>query len=395
MCGALLFLAFVSLASGYSLNRSVARSFPVFTRFVTDEPIDFTEGSGYIDSNKSFVHHGTVKHYITDEAKQFLTGPLLTTFIPSIYTVVFIISVPLNILAIIMFVMKVRPTKPAGIYMINLALADLLFLLLLPFKMSYHFNGNNWIYGPVLCRIVTATFYCNMYCSILLMMCISLDRFLAVVHPIKSLTWRSPLNARVACCVMWLLASVGVLPIFVSEQAVNLPDLGIITCHDVLDMGELQGYYLYFFPIFSSVFFFIPLIIVVFCYVRIIQALSTTSIANSSKKTRAIFMAIAVLTVFVACFTPTNIILLIHYIQFAHKHSDTSYVAYLLSMCIGSISCCLDPLIYYFGSSQCQKQVAAILHCRSTTKIRQGSQSKSTCSSKLDPLSSQYTKLMV
>lgn len=282
-----------------------------------------------------------------------------------------------------MFVRHIRPKKPAVIYMLNLACADLLFGLLLPFRIAYHYNGNNWIYGSIMCRLVTAAFYCNMYCSVLLMTCISVDRFLAVVYPMKSLTWRSPQTASVACAAMWLLALGGVSPLLTSSQTMYLSDLGITTCHDVQDVEKLQAYYLYFFPIYSSVFFFVPLIFTVVCYVRIIQALLAANVENRFKKTRAVVMAVVVVLVFVVCFTPTNVILMVHYIQLSHKTSDSLYQKYLLSMCLGSLSCCLDPVLYYFGSSQCQRQVLALFRGRRLPGGETRSETQSTRSSRL------------
>uniref|UniRef100_A0A3B5BCY2 Proteinase-activated receptor 1 n=1 Tax=Stegastes partitus TaxID=144197 RepID=A0A3B5BCY2_9TELE len=362
---------------------------------VTDEPMDYIDlsaldllgddgGSG-IGSEQEPVkkrHHHAQKHFlVSEEAKGFLQGRLATSFIPTVYTLVFIISVPLNLVAMVMFVRHIRPRKPAVIYMLNLACADLLLGLLLPFKIAYHYHGNNWIYGSFMCRVVTAAFYCNMYCSVLLIMCISIDRFLAVVYPINSLTWRSPQTASAVCAAMWLLSLGGVSPLLVTGQTVHLSDLGITTCHDVQDVEKLQAYYLYFFPIYSSIFFFIPLMFTVVCYVQIIQALAAANVENRSRKTRAVVMAVVVLLVFVVCFTPTNIILMVHYVQLAHKSNDSSYQAYLLAMCIGSLSCCLDPVLYYFGSSQCQKQVAALLRCRRLDRARSSSETHSTRSS--------------
>ncbi|KAM3867554.1 proteinase-activated receptor 1 [Diretmus argenteus] len=402
------------------------RTFSGHFVMVTDEPIDYLDlsvldlmgddrgsGSGMEQKPvKKHSHHGPhpppKKHYfVSDEAKGFLQGRLATTVVPTIYTFVFIISVPLNLAAMVMFVRRIRPKKPAVIYMLNLACADLLFGLLLPFKIAYHYHGNNWIYGSFMCRVVTAAFYCNMYCSVMLMMCISIDRFLAVVYPMDSLTWRSPQTASAVCAAMWLLALGGVTPLLISGQTIHLPDLGITTCHDVQDVDKLRAYYLYFFPIYSAVFFFIPLLFTAVCYVRIVQALAAANVVNRSKKTRAVVMAVAVLVVFVACFTPTNIILMVHYVQLAHRGSDSSYQAYLLSMCVGSLSCCLDPIIYYFGSSQCQKQAAAMLGCRlvsgsesssETGSTRTSGRTDSTKSSKMEnlqtALGSHYRRLV-
>ncbi|XP_068422895.1 proteinase-activated receptor 1 [Clinocottus analis] len=341
------------------------------------------EGSGSESQQepvkKHSSHRDPRKHYrVSEDTRVFLQGRLSTSFVPTVYTIVFIISVPLNLVALVMFMRHVRPRKPAVIYMLNLACADLLFGLLLPFKIAYHYNGNNWIYGSVMCRVVTAAFYCNMYCSVLLMTCISIDRFLAVVYPMNSLVWRSPQTASAVCAAMWLLALGGVAPLLISGQTLYLSDLGITTCHDVQDVGQLQAYYVYFFPIYSSIFFFIPLVFTAVCYVRIIQALAAANVENRFRKTRAVVMAAVVLVVFVVCFTPTNIILMVHYVQLSHKSTDSSYQAYLLSMCVGSLSCCLDPVLYYFASSQCQRQVAALLRCQRLARAKSSSETQST-----------------
>ncbi|XP_023678707.2 proteinase-activated receptor 1 [Paramormyrops kingsleyae] len=391
----LVFSAYIALHSATSLSTPSSptvlprvRSFQGF--LVTSEPIDYGDSS-----EDTGLAVPKPKFNVTKEVKEYLTGPLLTVFVPSIYTLVFIISIPLNTAAILLFIGKIRPSKPAGIYMINLAVADLLFVSLLSFRISYHFNGNDWVFGSAMCRIVTSAFFLNMYCSILLIMCISVDRYVAVVYPIKSLMWRSPLKAAAACGLMWFLASVGVTPLLMSKQDLHLT-LNITTCHDVLDVNQMKAFYVYFFTIFTSIFFFVPLIVTTFCYVRIIQTLCSTSTVKHSKRTRAIVMAVIVLIIFVACFAPTNVVLFTHYLQFTRGSSEQSYMAYLLSVCIGSINCCLDPLIYYFGSSQCQKQVAGILRCKAAADRRRASEY--TSSSKMDTfqvnISDPYKKLM-
>lgn len=367
------------------------RTFSSHSVMVTDEPIDYIDlsdldslgndgdaGSGLEAEpvSKPGVHGAGVssrkRHFVSKETEAFLQGRLLTRFVPTVYTLVFILSVPLNLIATLLFGCRIRPRKPAVIYMLNLACADLLFGLLLPFKIFYNFNGNNWIFGSFLCRVVTAAFYCNMYCSVLLIMCISIDRFLAVVYPIRSLTWRSPQMAWAVCLAMWLLALFGVSPLLITEQTLYLSDLNITTCHDVQDQEILHVLHVSFFPIYSTVFFFIPLVFTVVFYVRIIQALAATNVDSRSKKSRAIIMTVLVLVVFVVCFTPTNVILMIHYVQLDQDSSDGSYQAYLLSLCLGTVSYCLDPLVYYFGSSQCQRQVLALLRCRGLLRTKSG-----------------------
>ena len=313
---------------------------------------------------------------ISEEALLFLTGSVSTILIPSFYTLVCLFSLPINICAVVAFTLRIKPKKPAAIYMLNLACADLLFAVLLPFKISYHFGGNNWIFGSLMCRVVTAAFYWNMYCSVLLITCISVDRLLAVVYPLDSLPWRTPGNAIMACVTMWILSFAGTVPLVLHDQTFPLSQLNITTCHDVQFEHKIIWYYKFYFIALSCAFFFLPLLITVVSYTRVIWALSRVPrgvLGRSGRRTRAVVMAGTVLVIFVLCFTPTNCLLMAHYLQFnggAEAIQETSsYAAYLVLMCLGSLNCLLDPLVYYFGSSQCQKQLSSTLRCE---KIMEG-----------------------
>lgn len=337
-----------------------------------DAENDSNSGSGHISQSRS-MRRPQMRNVtrISEDAVQFLTSPWLTVFVPSFYTLVVALSLPLNILSILMFLIKMKVKKPAVVYLLNLASADVLFVSVLPFKISYHFLGNNWTFGPEMCRVVTAAFYSNMYCSILLMMAISIDRFLAVVYPMQSLSWRTLRRAYVVCVAIWLVALAGVIPLLITEQTRIIPQLHITTCHDVLHKDRLDDwYYSIFFTVFSSIFFFVPLIISLICYVCIIRSLGSSDIAaKQSNKRRALLLSIAVFSVFILCFGPTNILLLIHYIYFFYKsYSENLYFAYLICVCVSSISCCIDPLIYYYASSECQRQLRNLLCCKVSTE---------------------------
>ncbi|XP_066472352.1 proteinase-activated receptor 1-like [Tiliqua scincoides] len=337
-----------------------------------DTENDSNSGSGYINPSRSagIPQIQNAALLVSKDAEQYLKSPWLTVFVPSFYTLIIALSLPLNILSILMFLIKMKVKKPAVVYLLNLASADVLFVSVLPFKISYHFSGNNWAFGPEMCRVVTAAFYCNMYCSILLMMAISIDRFLAVVYPMQSLSWRTLSRAYIVCVAIWFVALAGVIPLLITEQTWIIPQLNITTCHDVLHADRLEGYYFIFFTIFSSTFFFVPLIISSVCYVCIIRCLRSSDIAaKQSKKRRALLLSIAVFSVFIVCFGPTNVLLLIHYIYFSYKrYMDNIYFAYLICVCISSVSCCIDPLIYYYASSECQRQLSNLLCCRESSE---------------------------
>ncbi|XP_033846166.1 proteinase-activated receptor 1-like [Periophthalmus magnuspinnatus] len=393
------------------------------------EQLDIDNLFSDYDSGGGKSNASSKMQILSEETILFLSGPMSTLLMPSWYSLVCLISVPVNLCAMLAFAQRIRPKKPAAIYMLNLACADLLFALLLPFKICYHYLGNNWIFGPIMCRVVTAAFYWNMYCSVLLICCISVDRLLAVVYPIDSLAWRRPQNAVIACVTMWILSFIGCTPLLLSNQTIYLDALNITTCHDVQPLEELKWNYKIYFLTICCTLFFLPLLISVVSYTRVIWTLNRVpkGIRGSSrKKTRAVVMAATVLVIFVLCFMPTNCIMLVHYLLFSnnaqssHQGADSSYALYMVFLCLGSLNCCLDPLVYYFGSSQCQKQLSSVLRCGRGPTVCSTSHSSSdsykssrkgilkssrTESSKINPssehesfqahLHSQYKKLLV
>nr|XP_057917677.1 proteinase-activated receptor 1-like [Doryrhamphus excisus] len=370
-------LGLLCSASAAGWNRSTARgrTFGLFDASFTDEPFTLEDLYDHDMDLKvkpmSRVGNGTTREpAISEAALQFLTGRVSTVLIPSFYTLVCSVSVPINIWAMLAFARRIRPKKPAAVYMLNLVCADLIFALLLPFKMAYHFGGNNWMFGEVMCRVVTAAFYWNMYCSVLLIACISVDRLLAVVYPIDSLTWRRPGIAVAACVTMWILSMAASVPLVISEQTVHLKEPNITTCHDVQHMDQLIGHYKVYFVTLCCALFVAPLLVTVVSYARVIWSLSTVPHgvpARSRRRSRAVVMAMTVLVMFLLCFAPTNCLLLYHYVQLHRRARDApegSYAAYLVFLCLGSLNCLLDPLLYFFGSSQCQRELAGLLRCQ-------------------------------
>uniref|UniRef100_A0A671RHG9 G-protein coupled receptors family 1 profile domain-containing protein n=1 Tax=Sinocyclocheilus anshuiensis TaxID=1608454 RepID=A0A671RHG9_9TELE len=325
-----------------------------------------------VGCNKTTQH----TYNISDESVDFLKGLLVTRVMPSFYIIIILISLPLNTLAFVAFTCRIREKKPAVIYMSHLACVDLLFTLLLPLKIHYQPNSSDWVFGEAACRVLSAAYYCYMYCSILLMMSMSVDRLLAVVFPIASLTWRSARKAT--------------LPLLSITQTFKIKDVGV-TCHDVLYHTQV---YAYLFSILSCLYFLLPLIITLVSYSTIIYVLTTKNdhlaTSYSDKRRRAVIMAIAVLMEFVMCFAPTNGILLYHCVRLATGSSSEEGKYYLMAVCLGSASVFLDPLLYYYGSSQCREQIRSLIWWRKTKSITTPSNTNS--QTKSSNLSCEYTQ---
>ncbi|XP_006832123.1 PREDICTED: G-protein coupled receptor 183-like [Chrysochloris asiatica] len=123
------------------------------------------------------------------------------------YTALFILSTLGNILALCLACQK-SPKKinSTGIYLVHLAVSDLLFALALPGKITYYALESSWPFGDWFCRLTAFIFYLNTYGSVYLMTCLSVDRYLAVVCIHQCPQLRKTSQARLVCVGVWALA---------------------------------------------------------------------------------------------------------------------------------------------------------------------------------------------
>lgn len=324
---------------------------------------DFTDPRGLIGVESN----GTV--LVDDHAKAILTSPLTTVFLPVVYIIVFVVGLPTNALAIWVFLFRTNKRHPSSIYMANLAVADLLFVIWIPLKVAYHLNGNNWIYGDSLCKVLVAFFYGNMYCSISFIACISVQRYWAVVDPLSHKHRKNSLAVFVSITI-WVVVWVITIPLYLYSQAVQVPNLKIETCHDVTRPSQKNiaaGYFLTM----GMLGFVCPTIVCVVSYIFMLKALrnSMEDVNIVKKRQKAMVLIITVLVMFLVCFAPSNIMLLVHYILLLKNAQNNMYGFYITTLCLASLNCCVDPFIYYFISEDFRNHIKNTFLCRSERTV--------------------------
>ncbi|KAL7853393.1 hypothetical protein AOLI_G00202370 [Acnodon oligacanthus] len=305
-------------------------------------------GLEVVSENQDCVNHGVT---VTNDSMRVLLSSLTTVFLPLVYIVVFVVGLPTNAMALWVFLFRTKKKHPASILMANLALADLLFIVWLPLKITYHFNGNDWTFGEPLCKVLVGFFYGNMYCSTIFIACISVQRYCGIVHPLSR-----KLSSRVTVCVcvcVWVVVWLLTAPLYLYDQTIKVSNLNITTCHDVTRFNQTHfpvGYFLTM----GTVGYGVPCVVCIVSYLLTFRSLSRSVIDASSnkKKRKAIVLMVTVLVMFLVCFTPSNIMLMVHYSLLAAGLQNDVYGIYMVALCLGSLNSCLDPFVYYYISEE-------------------------------------------
>ncbi|KAM8960839.1 proteinase-activated receptor 2-like [Pelodytes ibericus] len=313
---------------------------------------------------------GNYVYTVNDFAANVLTGRLTTVFLPFVYIVVFIVGLPSNAIALWVFFFRTKKKHPAMIYMANLAMADLMFVIWLPLKIYYHVNGSNWIYGEAMCKLVVGFFYGNMYCSILFMTCLSVQRYWVIVNPISHARKKSRL-ALIISVTIWILIMLSTIPLYLFDQTVYIAKLNITTCHDVLPLYTMTfDMFNYFISLAVGLFFF-PAVLTTLAYTLMIKTLnaSITDENIGKKRKRAIRLIITVLVMYLLCFIPSNILIILHYSFIKSSYIDSIYALYIVALCLSSMNSCIDPFVYYYVSQDFRENVKNTFKCQSVRNV--------------------------
>uniref|UniRef100_A0A3Q4BM98 G-protein coupled receptors family 1 profile domain-containing protein n=1 Tax=Mola mola TaxID=94237 RepID=A0A3Q4BM98_MOLML len=284
----------------------------------------------------------------------------------SVFSIVFVVGLLFNMVAVYIFSCTLKMRNETTTYMINLVVSDTLFVLSLPFRIAY-FIKRKWLFGSVLCKLSVALFYTNMYGSILFLTCISVDRFLAIVHPFRSQIIRTKRNAKLACCAVWVMVLSGSIPtgFLLDTTSPKNANSSSNYCFENYSKKQWKTELSKVVVFIETVGFIIPLMLNVFCSVMVLRTLrkpQTISRGGNLNKAKILRMIVVHLLIFCFCFIPYNVNLMFYSLVRSNvlKGCYAEYVVrtiYPIALCIAVTNCCFDPVIYYFTSETIQSSI--------------------------------------
>ncbi|KAJ8254163.1 hypothetical protein COCON_G00207750 [Conger conger] len=284
-----------------------------------------------------------------------------TVIITFMYFVVCAVGLCGNTLVIYVILRYAKMKTVTNIYILNLAVADELFILGLPF-FAIQLAMVHWPFGLVLCRVVMTVDSLNQFTSIFCLMVMSIDRYLAVVHPIKSTKWRKPRMAKTINLAVWGISLLVNLPIVIYSGLIIKNE----SCFCTIVWPEPQEAYQTAFMFYTFLLgFFLPLAVICLCYLFIIIKVKSSGIrVGSSKRKRSerkvTRMVSIVVAVFVLCWLPFYVF---NVTSVTGTISTTPVLksTFDFVVVLGYANSCANPILYAFLSENFKKSFQNVL----------------------------------
>lgn len=309
---------------------------------------------------------------------------------PLVYSVVFFVGLFGNCLALHVIRPNLKKINSTTMYSLNLVISDILFTLFLPLRIAYYAMGFHWPLGEAACKISGLIFYINTYAGVNFMTCLSVDRFIAVVMPLRFAKLRNVSKVRYICVGVWLLVLAQTLPLLNMSMSNEVED-GYITCMEypsfetvdhiasILIGAVVIGY-------------IVPVVTILVCYSILCYRLQLIARNNrltdkSGRSRKAIGVICCVSLVFIICYSPYHMDILQYMIRKLVSDLGCADLAAFqvslhITVCLMNLNSCLDPFVYFFACKGYKRQLLKLLKLQVSMSFSSVVRASPDCSSK-------------
>ncbi|KAM8904050.1 putative G-protein coupled receptor 34 isoform 1-T2 [Spinachia spinachia] len=306
-------------------------------------------------------------HSATSRTQCLFDDDALRLPLAVLYSLIFLLGLVGNLFTLWVFLFLHSSRNSVRVFLINCAVADLVLLACLPFRVFYHINSNKWVLGPVACKLVGNLFYMNMYISITLLGFISLDRYVRLKgkgraqRGTRMMLWgRSWPWSSVACGALWGVLLVAMVAMVSTAEDKEVAD----KCFQYKQRNTKAKGKAYFNAI-AVLFFWLVFVLLVASYAKIASQLLRVSrdkpdLPNAQRYKRTARKSFFVLFLFTVCFGPYHAF---RPFYISSQLSDTAPCDYLqmvdstneVMLLFSAFNSCLDPFMYFLLSGSVRK----------------------------------------
>jgi len=271
--------------------------------------------------------------------------------------------------------------KTTNFFIVNMALSDLLFSV---FAFTWELPGLNrgsWLLrgtvAHILCKMVSFTTVVSVAVSIQSLALIAVDRFGAVVLPLRS-PLIGPKLSFFLILATWIFAITFQLPYYFVYKFVEYPEEMVceVRLNEVFDESS---YYIlqYYIIVVSIIEFYIPFVLMTILYSIILFKLKTQKVPGEqsvnienlrAKRHRNVLkMAIAIVSLFVICWLPLSVLTFLSIFVWDHTASPSCNTVryWFVAQIIASANCAMNPCIcFIFSRNYRQGLRHTVFFCR-------------------------------
>ncbi|XP_029384486.1 atypical chemokine receptor 4b [Echeneis naucrates] len=306
------------------------------------------------DSSLNDSYDYNYEHSICDKEA---VRSFASTFLPVIYALALVVGLAGNTLVVVVYTSRLRLRTLTDVCILNLAISDLLLLLTLPFWAADAVHG--WQLGVGACKLTSFLYSANFSCAMLLLACISVDRYCAVAQNPRG---RIGTGARVrrqwllVCLVLWVAASFLGFPELIFSTVKHSHTRKACTAVYPPSMGRPAKAALELLEV--TLRFLLPFLVMVVCYSWVGWALSKAPGVRRERKWRTLRVLLAVVAVFLLTQLPYNVVKLCRAMDVIYILVTDCDVSKRLDHAIqvteslALTHACINPVLYAFiGSS--------------------------------------------
>ncbi|KAM6427022.1 putative G-protein coupled receptor 34 [Liasis olivaceus] len=292
---------------------------------------------------------------LSNESTCGIQDDFLTETLPAVYSIIAIVGFISNLLALWVFSFGSLKTNSITVYMKHLAIADLFLALCLPFRVAYQKHSG----PPALCKMIGVIFYATMYVSIFLLSLISLDRYFKIIKPLQQFRIHTVPFSAATSGVVWLICIATMLGFLLNSSEAGPCGHKCFHFKYRSNTGGILN-------MTAVTIFFLLLLFFLYSYGKIslkLRAVSLKKTQQHSKRmsTRAVIKTFVVLVVFIICFVPYHMVRIPYILAqvriISEQNIQALHLANELVLCISTLNCCFDPVIFFFLSSSFKKSL--------------------------------------
>uniref|UniRef100_A0A8D3B9U1 Si:dkey-78k11.9 n=2 Tax=Scophthalmus maximus TaxID=52904 RepID=A0A8D3B9U1_SCOMX len=284
-------------------------------------------------------------------------------FLPPVLMIVFIVGLVANGWGLKSLLKNWKKLGDVNVFLLNLGLADILYLLTLPFLVVYYM-GRKWIFGATFCKITRFCFNLNLYGTIGFLTCISVYRYLAIVHPMKVLGRTTVTHSVTISVLVWLLVGVQSLPdMFYTKTSGNYGE----KCYETTHWMFVEDYLKYSLG-WTLTGFCIPFLITLGCYGHVIVILCSKNSTDKVLEQKCMKLLFILILLFCVCYIPYHLLKNLNLWsrvltnqKICHGWSDGVYIAHQISRGLVCLNSALNPLVYLHGNKDIPAQLRRLL----------------------------------